>query len=567
MQRRRFLQTLITLGFIPAISRTSSAAVEDIYSLPSFGNASLLHFTDCHAQLNPVYYREPVQNSVGVLSSDPFSLLAGRDFIEFFGLAPHSLEAHAFTGLNFVEAAELYGKMGGFSHLTTLIKQMRAERGPGNTVLLDGGDSWQGSATALWTQGQDMLGASNLLAVDAMTGHWEFTYGERQVKKNLSQFRGDFLGHNVTLTEDAAFRDGIEQAHIFKPYVIKQLTHARIAVIGQAFPYTPIANPRYLVPDWQFGIQEHRLQQQVDEIRDRKLADAVVLLSHNGLAVDLKLAARVSGIDVVLGGHTHHALPRPIPVANARGKTWVTNAGSHGKFLAVLDFVVKAGRVRDFRYRLLPVFSNLLAADQQMTAYIDHVRAPYLQQLTEPLAQTENLLYRRDSFGGSFDQLILSALQEHTGCQIVLSPGFRWGGSLLPGDKVTVEDVFNHTAITYPEIYQQTLSGEQLKNLLEDVSDNMFNPDPYFQQGGDMVRVIGLHYRCHPAGKPGERISEMRLDSGELIDARKQYSVAGWATTQQKSTGVPIWSVVIDYLRRHSGETFSPVYSSATVTP
>ena len=566
MQRRRFLQALIALGFLPDTSRVASATLDDIYRFPSFGNASILHFTDCHAQLTPVYYREPDNESLRALKGNQFSLLAGLDFLDFFGITPNNVQAHAFTSLNFVEAAEQYGKMGGFSYLATLVKQMRAERGEENTVLLDGGDSWQGSATALWTQGQDMVGASNLLAVDAMTGHWEFTYGERQVKENLAQFQGEFLGQNVTLTEEAAFRAGIEQGPVFKPYVIKQLAKARIAVIGQAFPYTPIANPRYLMPDWQFGIQEQKLQQQIDEIRDGKVADAVVLLSHNGLAVDLKLAARVSGLDVILGGHTHHALPRPITVSNARGKTLVTNAGSHGKFLAVLDLVIKAGSVRDFRYRLVPVFSNFLAADQQMAAYIKQVRAPYLQQLSEPLAQTERLLYRRDSFGGPFDQLILLALQQATGCQIVLSPGFRWGSSLLPGDCITVEDVFNHTAITYPETYQTTLTGGQLKTLLEDVGDNLFNPDPYYQQGGDMVRVSGMHYRCHPTRKHGERISEMRLDSGELIESSKHYSVAGWATTQQQSKGLPVWSVVIDYLRQRSGEKIAPIYQSVTVT-
>jgi len=565
VQRRHFLQALIALGFLPGMRRANSASLEDIYRFPAFGNASILHFTDCHAQLMPLYYREPDNESLRALKGNQFSLLAGLDFLNFFGITPHSFQAHAFTSVDFIEAAEHYGKMGGFSYLASLVKQMRAERGEGNTMLLDGGDSWQGSATALWTQGQDMVGASNLLSVDAMTGHWEFTYGERQVKENLANFQGEFLGQNITLTEEAAFRSSIEQGRVFKPYFIKELANARIAVIGQAFPYTPIANPRYLMPDWQFGIQEQTLQKQIDEIRDSKVADAVVLLSHNGLAVDLKLAARVSGLDVILGGHTHHALPRPITVSNARGKTLVTNAGSHGKFLAVLDLVIKAGGVRDFRYRLVPVFSNILAADQQMTTYIKQVRAPYLQQLREPLAQIGRLFYRRDSFGGPFDQLILSALQEATDCQIVLSPGFRWGSSLLPGDVITVEDVFNQTAITYPETYQTILTGEQLKVLLEDVCDNLFNPDPYYQQGGDMVRVTGMRYCCHPARRQGQRISEMRLDSGELIESNKRYSVAGWATTQQQSKGLPIWSIVIDYLSQHSGEKISSAYQSVTV--
>ncbi len=519
-----------------------------LYDLPEFGNATLLHFTDCHAQLLPVYFREPAVNiGVGENRGRP-PYLTGQQFLDFYGFKPGSAEAYAFTHLDFTEAASVYGKMGGFAHLSTLIKQIRQSRGYENTLLLDGGDNWQGSATALWTKGQDMLEASNLLGVDIMTGHWEFTYGSRQVLDNIARFRGEFIAQNIALTEEAQFAGDAETDALFKPYVIKAFKQGRVAVIGQAFPYTPIANPKRFMPDWQFGIQEQKLQQTIDHIKTSHEADVIVLLSHNGAPVDLKLASRVTGLDVILGGHTHDALPKPIPVKSAGGTTWVTNAGSHGKFLAVLDLDIQPGRLRDLRYRLLPVFSNLLAPDQDMQALIETIRQPYLEQFQRPLAVTDELLFRRDTFNGTFDQLILDAQLAVNDAQIALSPGFRWGASLLPGQTITFEDVMNQTAITYPETYVRTMTGRELKAVLEDVADNLFNKDPYYQQGGDMVRVGGMAFVCDPEAEFGRRISRMRLSNGDSFEADKSYKVAGWASVRQVDTGRPVWDVVADYL-------------------
>lgn len=543
MNRRHFLQCLALLGLPGCTGRPA-----ELYDLPEFGNATLLHFTDCHAQLLPVYFREPAVNvGVGGNKGGP-PHLTGRQFLDFYGIRPGTAEAYAFTHLDFAEMAAVYGKMGGFAHLATLIKQIRQARGSGNTLLLDGGDSWQGSATALWTKGQDMVDASNLLGVDIMTGHWEFTYGSRQVLDNIARFQGEFIAQNIALTEEAQFASDTETDAVFKPYVIKNFGQGRVAVIGQAFPYTPIANPKRFTPDWQFGIQEQKLQRTIDQIKAGNEADVIVLLSHNGAPVDLKLAARVSGLDVILGGHTHDALPKPIPVRNAGGTTWVTNAGSHGKFLAVLDLDIQPGRLRELRYRLLPVFSNLLAPDQAMQALIDTLRRPYLEQLQRPLAVTDELLYRRDTFHGTFDQLILDAQLAVNDAQIALSPGFRWGATLLPGQTISFEDVMSQTAITYPETYVRTMEGRELKAILEDVADNLFNKDPYYQQGGDMVRVGGMTFACDPEAEFGQRISRMRLVNGKDCVADKSYKVAGWASVGQVDRGRPIWDVVADYL-------------------
>ena len=550
LNRRQFLQALGLLGLPSALGSCQLYTPESPYPTTDFGNVTLLHITDCHAQLLPVYYREPSVNlGVGGFAKQA-PHLTGKAFLDFFGIKPGSREAYAFTHLDFAEAAAVFGKMGGFAHLATLIKQVKQASKHGNFLLLDGGDTWQGSATALWTQGADMLAACDLLGVDVMTGHWEFTYGAAQVLENIKQFKGEFVAQNVSLTEEAQFAAGTESSLIFKPYTIKEFNNARIAIIGQAYPYTPIANPNHLIPNWQFGIQEQHLQQTVNEIKQQKSADVIVLLSHNGMDVDLKLASRVSGIDVILGGHTHDAIPKPIWVKNSGGKTCVTNAGSHGKFLAVLDLDVQQNRLHDLRFRLLPVFSNLLEPDAEMQGLINKVRQPYLSKLQQPIGIADRLLYRRDTYQGTFDQLILAALLTAHDSQIALSPGFRWGASLLPGQAITYEQVMNHTAITYPNTQHRNLTGIEIKAILEDAADNVFNPDPYYQQGGDMVRVGGMTFQCDPNAEIGKRISAIRLSNGNLLAANKAYPVSSWASVNPQVGGKPMSDVLVDYLQK-----------------
>ncbi|QBC33473.1 thiosulfohydrolase SoxB [Pandoraea sp. XY-2] len=544
MNRREFMQVLAVAaagGMALSHHETAAAAgASSFYDLPKFGNVHLLHFTDCHAQLLPMYFREPSVNlGIGDQANKPPHLV-GEAFLKAYGLRPGTPDAYAFTYLDFAAAARTYGKVGGFAHLATLVKRMKASR-PG-ALLLDGGDTWQGSATSMWTKGQDMVDATLALGVDVMTAHWEFTYGADRVKSVVEeQLKGkiDFVAQNVQTND---FGDPV-----FAPYTIKTMNGVPVAIIGQAFPYTPIANPRYFVPDWTFGIQEERLQSMVDEVRG-KGAQVVVLLSHNGMDVDLKLASRVRGIDAILGGHTHDGVPKPVIVENAGGKTLVTNAGSNGKFLAVLDFDVKGGKPVDFRYKLLPIFANLLPADAPMQALIERVRAPFAAKLAEPLAVTEGVLYRRGNFNGTFDQLLLDAVMAEKDAEIGFSPGFRWGTSLLPGQTITMEQLLDQTAITYPYTTLTPMTGETIKTVLEDVADNLFNPDPYYQQGGDMVRVGGMDYTIDPTAPMGQRIMEMRLN-GKLIEAGKTYKVAGWAPVAEGAQGEPVWDVVARHLR------------------
>ncbi len=553
LSKREFLQVLgaasaagLNLGRHAQASAAS--AQQGLYDLPRFGNVSLLHMTDCHAQLLPVHFREPSVNiGVGAMRGQ-LPHLVGEALLEAAGLKPGSAQAHAFTYIDFETAARRYGRIGGFAHLATLVKQLRASR-PG-ALLLDGGDTWQGSATALWTNAQDMVDAGKLLGVDVMTGHWEFTYGMERVKAIVDgDFKGqvEFVAQNVTTSD---FGDPV-----FKPYVMRAINGVPVAIIGQAFPYTPIANPRYMVADWSFGIQDENLQKIVDEARG-KGAQVVVVLSHNGMDVDLKMARRVRGIDAIFGGHTHDGVPVAVPVANAGGKTLVTNAGSNGKFLGVMDFEVKAGKVADFRYRLLPVFADQLPADPAMAALITRVRAPYETQLAEKLAVTDGLLYRRGNFNGSWDQLVCDALIDVQGADIAFSPGFRWGTTLLPGDTITRELMMDQLAITYPYATLAPMSGAMIKTVLEDVADNLFNPDPYYQQGGDMVRVGGMQYTMTPGEKMGARISDMRL-GGKPIEADKTYKVAGWAPVSEQARSAPgnkpVWELVETWIESQPG--------------
>ena len=552
MRRRDVLKVLAAASLSGVVPRIGLADDDDPYDVGRFGNARVLHMTDSHAQLLPVYYREPSVNiGVGTMAGRPPHLV-GEAFLNHFGIAPGSRPAYAFTALDYQEAAHRYGHMGGFAQLKTLIDRLRGEVGAGNSILLDGGDLWQGSGLADAMTGADMVEIGNLLGIEVMTGHWEFTYGEEVVRRNIGRFKGEFLAQNVFLTDEASFNNApafdSASGRVFKPATIKEVGGHRIGIVGQAMPYVPIAHPKRFTPDWTFGIRDAELQKVVDGLRQRDKVDAVILLSHNGMDVDLKLASRVTGIDVILGGHTHDAVPQPTLVANAAGKTLVSNAGSSGKFLAVLDLDIAKGAVKDVRYHLLPIYASLIKPDPDMRALIDRLRAPYAAKFGEQLATADELLYRRGNFIGPMDQVICDALRQELDAQIALSPGFRWGATVLAGQPITMEDVLAETAITYPEVYVTDMTGSQIKAVMEDVVDNLFNPDPYYQQGGDMARTGGLDYACAPNESAGNRISDMTLDDGSAVDADKSYRVAGWASVNPQS-GKPVSEVVAGYLR------------------
>jgi sulfur-oxidizing protein SoxB len=542
--RRDLLKLLavgVTAGLTPRQVEADPAAADRLLEFPPLGNLTLLHLTDSHATLLPVFFREPdTLLGVGDERGKP-PYLTGRDFLRAYRIAPGTAEAYAFSAVDFATLAARYGRMGGYAHLATLIKRVRAER-RGRTILLDGGDALQGSATSLWSRGEDMLRAENQLGVEVFTAHWEFMYGIDRVRElfgdreRAGRFRGEFLAQNVT---EAGWDEPM-----FRPYTIRAAGGVRVGVIGQAFPYTPIAHPRRFVSDLSFGIHDERIQTLVDELR-AKPVDVVVLLSHNGVAVDLKLASRVSGLDVILGGHTHDGLPEPLRV----GRTLVVNSGSHGKFLSRLDLDVRNGRIADHRYRLLPVLSRAIPADPDMISLIQELRAPHEATLGERLAVSDSLLYRRGNFNGPFDELILDALLARADAQVAFSPGFRWGISILPGQSITLEDVYTHTALTYANTWVREMTGAEILALMEDVADNLFHPDPYYRQGGDMVRVGGLTYTIAPARPMGRRISDVRIGNRPLDPARS-YKATGWASLAE-ADGPPAWDVVADHFRAH----------------
>ncbi len=543
ISRRDFVQATIATGILTGATRSVARAAAkqaisqaDLLQFEPLGQVTLLHFTDLHAQLMPLYFREPSVN-IGVGSDAGVAPhLTGKSFLKAYGIAPDSSSAYALSSDDFGALAAEYGRMGGLDRMATLIKEIRAAR-PTQTLLLDGGDTWQGSYTSLKERGADMVAAQNLLGVEAMTAHWEFTYGQDRVKELKSRLNAPFLCGNV---KDATWGD-----RIFEGTKMFERGGVQIAVIGQAFPYTPIANPRWMIPDWSFGIEEDRVRAEVDAAR-KAGADVVVLLSHNGFDVDRKLASRIAGIDVILTGHTHDAIPHSVMVGN----TILTAPGSHGKFLGRLDLQIENKRVTKHRFRLIPIFSDAIASDPEMAALIGRLRAPYKADLDRVLARTDSLLYRRGNFNGTFDDVICQALLTERDAQIALSPGFRWGSSLPAGHDIRLEDVYNQTAITYPAAYRSTMDGATLKGVFEDVADNLFNPDPYYQQGGDMVRVGGMSYAIDVSKPIGSRISNMRLANGAPIEATKSYVVAGWASINQGTEGPPIYDVLTTYLQK-----------------
>ncbi len=599
IDRRKFLKlagTSAAVSAVPAILPLSTAnaerkiaSPEDFYDLPMKGNVRILHITDVHGQLNPVYFREPNVNlGVGDAYGRPPHVV-GTKLLNWMGLKADTPEAYAYTYLNFDNVAKIYGKTGGFAHIKTLLNKLRHQAGgQKNTLTIDGGDLWQGSGTALWTRGIDMVEASNIMGLDVMVGHWEFTYREEEVLSNVALFKGDFIGQNIRVKEDALFGDeyptmverfdgnGLydeDSGHAFRPYVIKKINGARICIIGQAFPRTGNANPQEFFPDWSFGLREDDMIALVKDIRANEKPDAIILLSHNGMDVDIKMAENVPGLNAVFGGHTHDGMPKPLEVKNVEGGTClVTNAGSNGKYVGIMDFDIQDGKIQSMDYKMLPIITDWLPADKEMAAYIkqmrqtkyddkiiesrakkfffnkDRVGKTYEEILSEKLAIADRTLYRRGNFMGTWDQVLCNALIKEYQADVAMSPGVRWGTTTLGGDWITMEDVMTQCAITYGETYVTEISGHDLLRILEGVADNLFDPDPYLQSGGDMVRVGGMDYTINPTKKIYERITDARLDNGHIIEANQIYKVAGWASVNRTPEGRLMWDIVRDYI-------------------
>jgi len=594
VDRRDFMKLLglgTAAGALPYMNAAQAhSKPKNFYDLPMQGDARILHTTDLHGQLLPVYFREPNVNlGVGDAFGRPPHIV-GHGLLKAMGLPEDSPESYAYTYLNFHEQAKKYGKTGGYAHIKTLLDQLRAQAGGiENTITLDGGDLWQGSGTSLWTRGVDMVEASNILGVDVMVGHWEFTYEEEEVLSNIALFKGDFIGQNVRVKEDALFGDNYtemtdkfdgsglydeDKGYAFRPYVMKEINGARIAVVGQAFPRTANANPQEFFPDWSFGIREDDMIDLVEEIRGNEKPDAVVLLSHNGMDVDIKMAERVNGLDAVFGGHTHDGIPQPLKRNNPSGrKCYVTNAGSNGKYVGAMDFeFADKGGLKAMHYKMLPVITDWLPADKEMNAYLKQMRnTKYSKKivesrnkkyfyntsrlgktfdniLTEKLAIADRDLYRRGNFMGTWDQVVCNALRWKYGADIAMSAGVRWGTTTLKGDWITMEDVMTQCSMTYAETYVSEMKGKDFLNILEGVADNLFDPDPYLQSGGDMVRVGGLDYTIEPDKKIYERITDAKLDNGHAIEADETYKVSGWATVNRTPDGPLMWDVIREYI-------------------
>lgn len=526
----------------------------DPYDVPMQGDARIIHQTDTHANALPVQFREPNQNiGVGSMDGQPPHFV-GHEFLKKYGMKPGTRDAHAFTFLEFEKLAHQYGPLGGFAYLKPVIDKLRAGAGTGKSILVDGGDLCQGSGVANLTGGLNMVALGNMLGIDAMTGHWEFTYGQDGIEKIIKALHGKFIAQNVFLSAEAGMMGSpaFDQTtgSVFQPYIIREIGGYQVAIIGQAFPYVPIAHPRRFVPDWRFGIKPDNMQKVVDELRNVKKVDTVLVLSHNGMEVDLKMAADVTGIDIILGGHTHDAVPVPLIIKNASGKTIVTNAGTAGKFVAVLDLELAKGKLKDMHYKLMPIYTDLIKPDAAVNAEIKKWYAPHQKMLDEKIADVDTLLYRRNNFYGSVDQVIMDSCREEMDAEIAFSPGFRWGNSFLPGSEFTMSDLLSETAITYPMAYTQMMTGTQIKAMMEDVCDNLFNRNPYYEQGGDMIRVGGMNYACAPRKLIGHRITEMTLDNGKPIEANKNYKTVSWASVSLPQTGKPVWEVVATNLKR-----------------
>jgi len=548
MNRRDFLYLAAIAGISltnqDAFAKLAKMKPEQFLEFKPVGNVTLLHICDLHAHLKPLYWREPST----LLSAPQFNgtpgFLCGKAFLKYYGIKPNTVRAYFDTYLNFEELARKYGKMGGVAHIKTLVNQVIAERGKDKVLFMDSGDTWQGTAVGLFTKAEAIVEAQNLLGIDIMVGHWEFTYGKDRVLELINKkLKAEFISQNIA---DEMWGD-----LIFKPYTIREVGGAKIGIVGNSFPYTPIANPKEFTEGWTFGIQIERLQKYVDELKSKGV-DIVVLLSHNGFTVDQEVAKRVNGLDVILSGHTHDPAPKPIIINN----TIVCIAGSHGKYLGRLDLDIRNKKIVNYNYKLYPILSDYIKPDKEIEDFVNKVYAPYEKQLSEVIGKTETLLYKRDTFYSTFDRVIMDAIKEETDCEIVFNPGYRWGTTILPGDNITVDDVYSMTAITYPDVYTFELTGNQIKMLLEDIADNVFNPNPLYQQGGDMSRLLGVEYEIKISGETGKRISNIKIN-GKDIDYNRSYVVSAWggnlyrAGKNVRPDHKPVYDITINYIKRH----------------
>ncbi|MDM5264171.1 thiosulfohydrolase SoxB [Sulfurovum sp. XTW-4] len=561
IDRRDFLQIAATLGLLGATGGTNLFAGEagkerikklsfsDIVDFKAKGKATILHICDLHAHLKPLYWREPstlisAKNLVGTPG-----FICGESFQKYYGIQPGSLDAYFDTHNDFTELAKKFGKMGGIAHMKPIIDHVKKERGEENVILVDSGDTWQGTAVALKTDGEAIVDAQNYLGVDVMVGHWEFTYGKERVQELIGMLKGDFISQNVI--DNDPFSDEFEEL-IFPPYSIQEIGGAKIGIIGQSFPFTSTANPKKFTEGWSFALRHETLQEYVNELRNEKKVDAVVVLSHDGFSVDQELAKKVTGVDFILSGHTHDPSPEPIIVND----TVIIISGSHGKYISRLDLDIKDKKVAGYSYKLIPVASNLIPADKAGEELIEKWYKPYNEELNEVLGTTKGLLYKRDTFYSTFDSLIGMAIQDEMKCDINFNPGYRWGTTVLPGDDILKDNVYEMTAITYPEVYTFDLKGKVIAKLMEDIADNVFNSNPLLQQGGDMSRITGASYSITISAPSGKRISDFMI-GGKPIDMEKTYRVSSWGGNLQnvgenldKKAIRPVYEVVSDYIRR-----------------
>lgn len=527
----------------------SDISASTLMDMKPVGNVSILHICDLHAHLKPLYWREPsTLISAPELVGNP-GFICGKNFMNYYGVKDDSLDAYFDTYLNFDELAKKFGKMGGVAHIKTIANEVRRDRGEQNVLFLDSGDTWQGTAVALWTKGEAIVKAQNDLGIDVMVGHWEFTYGKERVAELIGKLNAKFIAQNIINNDQ--WSDKFEEL-VFEPYTIKVVGGHKIGIIGQAFPFTSTANPKHFTEGWSFGINTESLQKYVDKLRIEEKVEAVLLLSHDGFSVDQEVAKKVKGIDFILSGHTHDPAPKPIKINN----TVILISGSHGKYVSRLDLDIKNGKVVDYGYKLIPVASDLIPADPKTQALVNQIYAPYEEKLSEVLGKTKHTLYKRDTFFSTYDALIGDAIKDTMDSEIAFTPGYRWGTTIPAGSAVTLDSVFDMTAITYPEVYTFELKGDRIKALLEDIADNVFNANPMYQQGGDMSRLAGIHYEIKVGAQTGNRINNIKVN-GKPLDTNKNYKISSWGgnlqnagTNLQESKIAPVYDVTANYIRK-----------------
>ncbi|NLD72906.1 MAG: bifunctional metallophosphatase/5'-nucleotidase [Chloroflexi bacterium] len=431
---------------------------------------------------------------------------------------------------------------GGHARIAALIAAER-RRHPGAVLALDNGDTLHGTYPVVHSEGEALLPILNAMGLDGMTAHWEFAYGPARFKALAQRLNYPMLAINCY--EEASG----ELA--YPPYVVYEAAGLRVGVIGIAATIVDKTMPPSFSKGLRFTLGNEELPGHISHLRQEERADLIVVVSHLGFPQEVRLAEEVEGIDVLLSGHTHNRIYRPVLVNGAI----IIQSGCHGSFLGRLDLQLEGGKVVDWRHALITVTEDL-PEDPVVRERVEAALATDRSDLAEQVGETRTPLHRYTVLEAPMDNLLLQALQSETGAEVAFSNGWRYGAPIPPGP-ITLNDLWNIIPVN-PPVSTCDLTGEEIWDMMEENLEHTFARNPYDQMGGYVKRCLGLNLYAKIENPAGQRIQQIFVGGRPL--RREQVYHAAYVTSQ----GVPkeygahheqIGVRAIDALRRYLAQS------------